>query len=180
MLKPIKNRILCAVSGNHENRSVKDADDDPTYDIMCKLDLEDLYRPNAAFVKIGIGTRPKSDSDNIERSQACYVFAVMHGAGGGVYTGAAVNRNERFGNVIDGLDCLVVGHTHKGTVSKPAKIVVDVRHNKVSQKHYTVINSVSWMSFGGYAIKKMLLPAQGGNPQTLRLSKTSKKITVEW
>ena len=33
MLEPIKKRILCAVNGNHERRSGKDADDDPTYDI---------------------------------------------------------------------------------------------------------------------------------------------------
>ena len=39
MLKPIRHKILCAVNGNHERRSGKDADDDPTYDIMCKLDL---------------------------------------------------------------------------------------------------------------------------------------------
>ena len=46
-LEPIKDRILCCVSGNHERRSLKDADDDPPYDIMTKLDLEDVYRQNA-------------------------------------------------------------------------------------------------------------------------------------
>ena len=30
MLEPIKDRILCAVTGNHERRNGKDADDDPT------------------------------------------------------------------------------------------------------------------------------------------------------
>ena len=33
MLTPIKSRILCGTTGNHERRSVKDADDDPTYAI---------------------------------------------------------------------------------------------------------------------------------------------------
>ena len=44
-LTPIKDRILCAVSGNHEARSLKDDDIDLTYDIMAKLDIEDLYLP---------------------------------------------------------------------------------------------------------------------------------------
>ena len=31
-LQPIREKILCITSGNHERRSMKDADDDPAYD----------------------------------------------------------------------------------------------------------------------------------------------------
>jgi len=176
-LMPIKDKILCCVSGNHEARSLKDADDDPTYDIMTKLDLEHLYRQNMCFMKVSLGQR-RDDKTPIQS----YTFAVTHGAGGGIYTGATVNRNERFGNVIDGLDCLVVGHTHKGTVSKPSKIIIDRKNSSVTMSHYTVISMVSWMNFGGYAMKKMLLPAQVAEPQMLKLSmsRTHKKIEVVW
>lgn len=175
-LSPIKSRILCAVSGNHERRSMKDADEDITYDIMSKLDLEDLYRENVAFMKIGCGKR----SDGL--SECVYMFCVTHGAGGGIYTGAGINRNERFGNVIDGLDCLIVGHTHKGTVSKPSKIVLDVRNELVSVKSYTVISCVSWLNYGGYAAQKMLLPADRANPQKILLNakRDYKNIEVRW
>lgn len=176
MLTPIKDRILCCVTGNHEARSLKDADDDPTYDIMCKLDLEDLYRQNTAFMKVSLGHR-KNDNTPIQS----YTFAVTHGAGGGIYTGATVNRNERFGNVIDGLDCLIVGHTHKGTVTKPSKIIIDRKNNMVSMSHYTVISMISWMNYGEYALKKMLLPAQVADPQRLNLYMTQRKrIEVVW
>lgn len=177
MLSPIKDRILCCVTGNHEARSLKDADDDPTYDIMTKLDLEDIYRQNMAFMKVSLGHR-KDDNTPIQS----YTFAVSHGSGGGIYTGATVNRNERFGNVIDGLDCLIVGHTHKGTVTKPSKIIIDRKNNTVSMSHYTVVSMVSWMNYGGYALKKMLLPAQVADPQRLNLvmSKRHKKIEVVW
>lgn len=176
-LKPIKDRILCAVSGNHERRSMKDDDVDITYDILAKLDLGDLYRENVAFMKIGCGNR------NTESCPACaYMFAVTHGTGGGIYTGAAINRNERFGNIIDGLDCLIVGHTHKGTVSKPSKIVLDVRNETVTVKSYTVVSSVSWLNYGGYAAQKMLLPANTCHPQRIVLSdnKNIKSIEVRW
>jgi predicted phosphodiesterase len=176
-LTPIKDNILCAVTGNHESRSLKDADDDPTYDIMTKLDLEDIYRPNIAFMKISLGHR-KSDNTPIQS----YTFAVTHGSGGGIYTGATVNRNERFGNVIDGLDCLVVGHTHKGTVTKPSKIIIDRKNSLVSMSYYTVVSMVSWMNYGEYAVKKMLLPSHVAEPQRLNLSMSSnnKRIEVVW
>lgn len=176
-LSPIKDRILCCVTGNHEARSAKDADDDPTYDIMAKLDLEHLYRPNICFMKVALGHR-SYDNTPIQS----YTFAVTHGAGGGIYTGATVNRNERFGNAIEGLDCLIVGHTHKGTVSKPSKIVIDRKNNRVSMSHYTVISMVSWLNYGGYAMRKMLLPAQVADPQRLNLSmiNNQKRIEVVW
>lgn len=178
MLDPLRDRILCITTGNHERRSVKDADDDPTYDIACKLDLEDLYRPNIAFLKLMLGTDNKRDGSN--RAQNCYYFAVTHGSGGGIYTGATVNRNERFGNVVEGLDCLVVGHTHKGVVSKPQKLVIDPHNNQVLLKHYTVVSSVSWMAYGGYAMQKMLLPSHTGEPQKIELKRNNKKLTVTW
>lgn len=176
-LSPIKDRILCAVTGNHEARSMKDDDLDITYDIMAKLDIEDLYRENMAFMKVSLGHR-KRDNSPLQS----YTFGITHGAGGGIYTGATVNRNERFGNVIEGLDCLVVGHTHKGTVSKPAKIVIDRRNSTVTMSHYTVISMVSWLNYGGYAMRKMLLPAHVADPQRLNLamSEHNKRIEVVW
>lgn len=177
MLSPIKDKILCMTGGNHERRSMKDADDDVTYDIAAKLNIEDLYRPNIAFMKIGIGKRIK-ENGRVSPS-ATVVIAVTHGAGGGIYTGATVNRNERFGNVIDNLDCLVVGHTHKATVTRPSKIVCDVRTNKVYTRDYLVVSCTSWQKYGDYAVQKMLLPTSVSKPQRL-LFTAERDIVVTW
>lgn len=172
MLEPIKDRILCAVSGNHERRSAKDADDDPTHDILCKLDLEEVYRENIAFVKLQFGKIEGRGLDN-----PTYILAVTHGAGGGVLTGSAVNRNERFGYVIDGLDCLIVGHTHKPFVTQPSKIKIDPHNNKVSLRPFKVVSSTSWLNWGGYAAQKMLSPTSFAL-QVLTLSGSKKEIKV--
>ena len=172
MLMPIRDRILCSVSGNHERRSGKDADDDPTYDIMCKLDLEHLYRENMAFVKLRIG---KKDADGLRNPT--YMLTVTHGAGGGMLTGGAVNRNERFGYVIDGMDCLIVGHTHKPFVTQPSKIKIDPFNNKVDIKPFKVVSSSSWLNYGGYAAQKMLLPSSHA-PQVITLCGNRKDIKV--
>lgn len=172
MLEPLRDRILCAVSGNHERRSLKDADDDPTYDIMCKLDIEDKYRENIAFLKVQIGRQEANGMKN-----PTYKIAVTHGAGGGIFTGAAVNRNERFGYTIDGLDMLIVGHSHKAVVSQPGKLVFDCQNNRVSMKPFKVVTSTSWLEYGGYAAQKMLLPGSHAK-QTVLLRGGKKEILV--
>jgi predicted phosphodiesterase len=176
ILAPVKDRILCFVTGNHERRSGKDADDDPVYDIAAKLDLENLYRENIAFIKIQMG---KERGDVGANGDNCptYVIAITHGAGGGIYTGAAVNRNERFGYVVDGLDALIVGHTHKPFTTQPGKIKIDPHNNKVSIKPFKVISSTSWLNWGGYAATKMLQPTTHCL-HTLTLKGDHKEIVV--
>ena len=106
-----------------------------------------------------------------------YTIVVTHGAGGGIYTGAAVNRNERFGYVIDGMDCLIVGHTHKPFVTQPSKIKINPYNNTVSMRPFKVVSTTSWLNFGGYAAQKMLLPSSHA-VQTITLTGKRKEIVV--
>lgn len=172
LLAPVADRVLCGVQGNHEARSMKDADDCPLYDIMCKLDIEDLYRENLGIVKIRMGDNKSGGERN-----PTYILAVTHGAGGGALTGSAVNRNERFGYVFDGIDALITGHTHKPVVSSPSKIKIDPQNNVVSVVPFKVITATSWLGYGGYAAKKMLLPASHCL-QTMTLRGKKKEIIV--
>lgn len=179
MLEPLRDRILCCVSGNHEYRSRKDADDNPSYDIMAKLDLEHLWRENIAFVKVQLGKKLR---DNGQRTahyeRPTYNLVVTHGSGGGgIYTGTAVLRAERFGYVIDGMDALIVGHTHKPFVTQPGKIQIDPRNNNVKVVPFKVISSSAWMEWGGYAARKMLLPSTHMK-QELILSAHNKEMEV--
>lgn len=172
MLEPLRDRILCAVSGNHERRSGKDADDDPTYDIMCKLDIENLYRENMAFVKVQMGE--KNGNGNVNPT---YMIAVNHGAGGGGMTGATVNKGERFGYALDGADALIIGHAHTPFVTQPSKIYIDKYNNNISLKPFKVVCATSWLYYGGYAAAKMLLPTSHA-PQVMHLSGKHKEIRV--
>ena len=175
-LAPLRERLLCCVSGNHERRSLKDCDDDPTYDIMTKLDLEDIYRQNTAFMKIRLGARTRDGGIGYDTS---FKFAVTHGSGGGM-TGAAVNRNERWGNVIDGVDCVIAGHTHKGAITRPSKIVIDDINDMVTIKDYVVLSCVSWQAFGAYPLQQMMQPTTISRPQSIRLISRPKEIELVW
>ena len=178
-LAPVKEKVLCLTSGNHENRSLKDSDDCPAYDIVCKLDIEDVYRQNAAFLKIQFGERNKGYHRK-SAPKVIYNVAVTHGAGGGIYTGATVNRNERWGNATSGVDLLIVGHTHKGTVTRPSKLVFDSRCDTIQMREYVVLSCVSWQNYSGYAMQKMLLPSGTARPQVIYLSEKEKDIEVRW
>lgn len=173
MLEPLKDKILCAIPGNHEARSGKDADDDPVYDICAKLDIEDLYRENMAFIKIQMG-----DSQKDGKTNPTYVIAVVHGSGGGVLTGGIVNKAERFGYSIDGADALILGHSHKPFVTQPGKIKINPFQNTVSVKPFKVITASSWLEYGGYAARKNFLPTSHA-PQALKLCGTRKEMKVE-
>lgn len=176
-LKPIAHRILAVTSGNHEARSLRDVDQDLTYDICNKLDIEHLYRESMAFMSVGIGKR-KSEKKAVQS----FVFCITHGNGGGYLTGSALNKGERFGTIVEGVDCIVTAHVHKGFVSHPAKIVVDPRNSFISMRTYTVVSCVSWLNYAGYAAKAMLSPAEICNPQKLHLkgNYATKQIITTW
>ena len=181
ILRPLaeKNRILCSVSGNHEKRKDnRDSDDDPCYDIMAKLDCENLHRENVAFVKIVLGEqRDENGIRTAGRYRPSYTFYVSHGSGGGMLPGSVINRNERMGYAVDGVDAVLVGHSHKPMLSQPGKIVVDNRNNKVSIVPFKVITATTWLDYGDYAAAKMLLPSSHCI-QKIRLSAYRKEMVV--
>lgn len=172
ILAPVAHKILAAVSGNHERRSGKDADDDPTYDILCKLDRESVYRESMAFVKLQFGKIANSGMYN-----PTYMLVVTHGAGGGALTSGAVLKGERFGYAVDGMDALIVGHTHKPFTTVSGKIAIDKHNNKVSVKPFKVISMTSWLEYGGYAAQKMMLPS-AHNLHTLTFRGNKKEMII--
>lgn len=180
LLEPVRDRILCSVTGNHERRSGKDADDDPVYDIMCKLDIEDKHRENVAFLKIQLGNRERENGTVTASNQRpTYTIAVTHGSGGGIYTSSAVLKGERFAYTIDGLDCLIVGHTHKPFTVQGGKLCIDSQNNKITMKPFKVVSATSWVEYGGYAVQKMLLPSSHClHTLTLRGSKKEMVVTM--
>jgi len=172
ILEPIRDRILCAVRGNHEARSSRETDDCPVYDIMAKLDLEELYRENMAFLKLQFGDRTFGG-----KQRPTYTIAVSHGSGGGTLVGSGINKNTRFAYSVDNLDCLITGHTHRPAVTQPGKIYIDTQNNQVTLKPFKVVTATSWCNTSGYALTKLLTPTSHAL-QTITLSGDHKEMVV--
>lgn len=151
--EPIKDKIICAVGGNHEMRSVKEVDDDPAYDIMCKLDIENVYRRNAAFVKLQIGN-PQRDGEH----NPTYTLFVTHGSGGGTTIGGSANKQQRVQQIYEGIDVFIQGHTHKAVNFFPQRVVFDKHNNKIKFRTITCVNAPAYLDYGGYAMRGGLQP----------------------
>ena len=164
-LKPMKDRILAGVDGNHEYRSVYAADNSPLEDVMCKLDLEDLFRSNMAFLKISLG-------DKNQTRQFTYTVVLAHGT--------SENKTENFGYAIDGMDCFITGHTHRPRNTFPAKFVIDPHNNTVKKQGFIHITVPSFQRDGGYTLKGMYMPQDNNRIPYLILDGTKKYIEPRW
>ncbi len=158
-LSPIADRILCGCSGNHEQRSRRDVDDNPLFDVFAKLNIEHLYRENGCFLIMRFG----DESETLRHKQngltrPCYCTYVTHGTSSGMYVGSNMNKTQRFGTAIDGLDAIVTGHCHSPADAPVGKLMVDKRNNKVIEQQFRMIVATSWLQFGGYGLRAMYTP----------------------
>lgn len=154
-MRPIADKILCGVRGNHENRSVREVDLDPLYDVFCRLNIEDRYRAGTAFLYLGIGERSNGQR---HRAIQSYNIVVTHGTGGGKQAGSSINNQHRFGTSIEGCDVLITGHTHSPSITKPSKTVFDPTQNCIRTEPFACVQCASWLSYSGYPLQKMMPP----------------------
>lgn len=170
-LRPIADRILCFVPGNHEERSTKDVDSHPIEDIAIALNKEKLYFHNGAFLKLSFGKKINNSK------YATYTIGCIHGCGGGAKSGGSVNRIEDYLYSIEGLDILIMGHVHKKIAGKPSKLVIDPRNNLVTQRDVLWVIAAPWQDYGGYGFRYMLRPSTKGKTP-IKLYGTEKLFEV--
>lgn len=151
-LLPIKDKILGAVGGNHERRSQKEADNDPLYDVMIRLGKEDVYRHNICFMQIKLTSLINGNP----KQRCAFSFALTHGAGGGMYIGSSLNKAQNYANSIEGIDCLILAHTHKPVAFPAAKLLF--RDGMVQRKQFVVAVASSFLNYGGYPVQKLMTP----------------------
>ena len=153
-LKPIAKKILASTEGNHERRARREADSCPLYDVMLAIGCEATYRENICFLQIQFCYQFQGK----QKQRAEFSFAITHGAGGGQYVGSSANKVQNYGMAIDGIDCIITGHTHKPISFPVSKLVFDGHAKTVLQKQFTVVVASSFLDYGGYPIEKMLPP----------------------
>lgn len=172
-LLPIKDKVLGAVGGNHERRSNKEVNDDPLYDVMVRLGIESVYRPNICFMQIKAAY--KHEGKTKQRYE--YSFAITHGNGGGQYIGSSANRMQNYGNSIEGIDCLITAHTHKPLAFPAAKLSFE--NGKIIRKQFVVAVASSFLNYGGYPVQKLMVPtAQTTTEIIMTYTKEHKRISV--
>lgn len=168
-LKPLTEKMVAAVSGNHEQRTYKESDQDILYDVLCRLNIETIFRSGTAFLHLQIGERI---GGNAKRAMQSYNIVVTHGTGGGKLAGSAINNQQRFAYCCEGADILISGHTHAPSITKPSRIVFDPMKKEIRTEPFVCLQSSSWLNYIGYPLQKMLPPQTAWNndiPQKLEL-----------
>ena len=169
LLYPVKDKILCAVGGNHEARSLKEVDDDPLYDVFCTMGIQSVYRRNLAFLRVQL------EHNGIKH---VYSFLAMHGK--------SETRQKYFDYAVEGVDIICTGHVHTGKITKPAHLVFTQR-GKVEMREILHVVGTSWLDYAkcGYATSSQLMPQTTSSPACIVLEwipsrSRTKKFHAEW
>jgi predicted phosphodiesterase len=168
-LRPIKDKILCMVSGNHEYRSNKDAGNDPTEDMAMILGVP--YKRDESIIKVCLGKDSRG-------KRISYIIAMIHGSGGGKSNGAAINSSDNFIYTLEGVDILITGHTHKKVASRVMSRRIDNKNCCIVDVEKLCVVSPSWLSYGSYGVRGMFRPSPTGAGIVI-LSGTHKEFYTE-
>lgn len=154
-LRPIANKVLGAVGGNHDTqRAARAVDQDPMYDVMVQLGIDGVYRQNICFLQV----RFTYDLKGYAKTRQFFSFAITHGAGGGMYIGSSANKVQRYAEVCEGVDCIITGHTHKPMTFPGSKLVFDPNAKTVKTRQFNVVVASSFLDYGGYPVRKLMTP----------------------
>lgn len=141
-------KTLLVVDGNHEkNRTTKVCGMFPLYDACLAAGIKDRYRPHFAMLDIGAGRRRDTGADK----QVRYFGYCVHKA--------KSQTNFSSADTIDGIDFFAYGHDHNPKDIPRAKLVYDSKNKKLTEKSIEVINSGSFLTYGGYAADSAYRPA---------------------
>lgn len=148
ILKPIKNRILGAVYGNHEQRSYRKTGLDMTYLALVELlgseKANRIYAKDTCLLFVEFG---RNNGRNNRRT--IYSIFFSHGTSGGGTVGGKANRLDKMSNIMNA-DVFIHSHTHMPLVFKQNTSNVDYRNKKLNQKTSLFVNSNAFL-VGGYA-----------------------------
>lgn len=168
LLLPIKDRILAAVEGNHEQRIMREDGIDTTELLADELGV--FYSPHSVLLKITLGAGSKNGKPQ------CYTVYATHGVGSGRTVGAKANSLRRLRDIVLA-DIYITGHIHWMTAFQETYYVPDTRNNKITETKLTFVSSSSFLKWGGYAEEKLLVPSKLGVPR-IRLDGTRKDVHV--
>lgn len=171
LFEPIKDKILCIVTGNHEERISKLAGVNMIRVFAKQLGLEAVYSDTSVvcFVRFGENKRHKKRSH-------VYSIYVNHGSGGGRKAGSKISRLEDYSRIVC-CDAYVVGHTHFPATFKTCTYVTNNGNMTLSKIEQTFVNTAACLEYGGYGDRQGYTPASNAYP-VLQLHAKEKRIGV--
>ena len=157
---PIKDKILCVVPGNHENRVYRFDGIDITEMMCAQLGIPERYSPTTALLFIRFG---KQNHGGCCGRPFLYTMYVTHGAGGGRKEGGKINRLADLAGIVDA-DIYLHHHTHLPLVFKNTFHRVAMSNSSVALVEKLFVNGASALDYGGYGDAQNFKPNSKSNP----------------
>ena len=150
-LAPIKDKILGAIDGNHEERILKAIGDSPLNDLCYRLGIN--YFPNwCGYLYLSVGNN--KDFKNDKRRPYVYTAYMHHLIGGGATIGGKFNRVKKLQLMVMA-DIYCGAHVHLKGVTKEKYIIPDIRGKSLTGIQQMYCLTGSFMGYSDYSIKGM-------------------------
>jgi hypothetical protein len=163
LLKPIKDKILGAITGNHENRLERYAGYNPTISICDRLGI--YYFGYSGVVIFRLGCR-KSGKTKGECPRASFVGYFHHTTGGGSTVGGKINRADKLKNLICNADFYAGAHNHQLSCSHDVIFRVNETAEKIEELRQMKITTGGYLEFNeSYVESSMMPPVKLGSPR---------------
>ncbi len=161
ILTPIKKQIAGAIEGNHEMRAKQFLDLSLTETLCGKLDIPYLGFSGVICFKVG---EKRSKKGGFWRER--YHIYFHHTLGGGATIGGGLNRVEKLGNIIEGVDVYCGFHSHKLSSSRSIIYYPNPKSKRIEERTITHLTCGGYLQYeDSYAEEKMLRPVKLGSPR---------------
>lgn len=161
LLTPVKDKIIGAISGNHEQRLEHYCGYNPLIPVCNALDIP--YLGYSAILAIKIQTsRRKREHKKAGESQI-YTFYCHHTTGGGGTVGGKMNRVAKLKDVVGNVDGYIGSHNHQLGVIPVEARHYNIRGNRIDSQRQLLIDTGGFLKWDdGYAEKMQLTPTKLG------------------
>lgn len=143
LFEPIKDKILCITTGNHERRTHDNAGIDLMQIVAKEMGLEDKFASIGAVLFIRFGWNKH------RKRKQWYSIYVTHGSGGGRKEGSKVVRLADMASIVD-CDIYIHSHTHLPMVMKQGFFRSDFMNSTVAFVDKLFVNTSAQLDYDGY------------------------------
>lgn len=168
LFKPIADKIILLIDGNHEERITKSTSLEVGKIIASELGCN--YARNSALLFIRFGEEER------HHRAMCYSVYCRHGSGGGSKVGGKMNKLESNANIVDA-DVYIQGHTHTPAVFQQDFYRTSASNSSAHKVTHTFVNLGSSLNYGGYGERFGFVPSTKGHP-IIRLNNWKKSVNV--
>ncbi len=174
---PIRNQIIGANDGNHEQRTIDFSNDSKTL-TLCKLlstpERKVIYTQDSCVLFLKVGKSRKRGED---RSAQTYSGFIQHSVGGGSTPGGKLNRANVMRSVVAGCDFYVANHNHLEATAKARVFMPNVAKCTLTEVRQIIITAGGFLDYGGYVERAQMPPTDLGTPR-LRFDGKKKDIHI--